>query len=47
MSLSAQQRPSWIIFPSQYDDAGIEELLRSGANTVRSLLQASLVYSPC
>jgi len=27
---------------SQYDDAGIQELLRSGADSLRSLLQASL-----
>jgi hypothetical protein len=31
---------------SQYDDAGIQELLRSGANSVQSLLQASLATAP-
>jgi hypothetical protein len=31
---------------SQYDDVGIQELMRSGANTVRSLLQASLSTAP-
>ena len=31
---------------SQYDDAGIQELLVSGANEVRSLLQASLATAP-
>ena len=31
---------------SQYDDAGIQELLRSGADSVRSLLQASLATAP-
>ena len=31
---------------SQYDDAGIQELMHSGANTVRSLLQASLATAP-
>ena len=31
---------------SQYDDAGIQELLRSGANSVHSLLQASLATAP-
>ena len=31
---------------SQYDDAGIQELLRSGAETMRSLLQASLATAP-
>ena len=31
---------------SQYDDAGIQELLRSGADTVHSLLQASLATAP-
>ena len=31
---------------SQYDDAGIQELLRSGTNSVQSLLQASLATAP-
>ena len=31
---------------TQYDDAGIQELLRSGANSVRSLLRASLATTP-
>lgn len=31
---------------SQYDDAGIQELMRSGSNAVRSLLQASLATAP-
>ncbi|HLE16490.1 MAG TPA: sodium-independent anion transporter [Anaerolineales bacterium] len=31
---------------SQYDDAGIQELLISGADTLRSLLQASLPTAP-
>jgi sulfate permease, SulP family len=31
---------------SQYDDVGIQELLHSGADTVRSLLQASLSTAP-
>jgi high affinity sulfate transporter 1 len=31
---------------SQYDDAGIQELMRSGANTVRSLLLASISKAP-
>jgi len=31
---------------SQYDDVGIQELMRSGANTVRNLLQASLSTAP-
>ena len=31
---------------SQYDDAGIQELLRSGASTVRILLEASLATVP-
>ena len=31
---------------SQYDDAGIQELLSSGASTLRSLLQASLASAP-
>jgi len=31
---------------TQYDDARLEELLRSGANTVRSLLQANLATAP-
>ncbi len=31
---------------SQYDDAGIEELLRSGANEVHGMLQASIASAP-
>jgi hypothetical protein len=31
---------------SQSDDAGIQELLRSGADSVRSLLRASLATTP-
>jgi high affinity sulfate transporter 1 len=31
---------------SQYDDAGIQELMHSGANTVRSLLLASISKAP-
>ena len=31
---------------SRYDDAGIQELLRGGASTVRSLLEASLATVP-
>jgi hypothetical protein len=31
---------------SQYDDAAIQELLRSGANSVQSLLVASLATAP-
>jgi high affinity sulfate transporter 1 len=31
---------------TQYDDAGIQELLQSGADTVHSLLQASLATAP-
>jgi hypothetical protein len=31
---------------STYDDAGIQELLRSGANSVQFLLQASLASAP-
>ena len=31
---------------SQYDDAAIQELLRSGADSLRSLLQASLATAP-
>ena len=31
---------------SQYDDAGIRDLLRSGADQLRSLLQASLASAP-
>jgi MFS superfamily sulfate permease-like transporter len=31
---------------AQYDDAGIQELIRSGAQTMRSLLQASLASAP-
>ena len=31
---------------SQYDEAGIQELMLSGAQTVRSLLQASLASAP-
>jgi len=31
---------------SQYDDAGIQELLSSGADSLRSLLQASLATAP-
>jgi len=31
---------------SQYDDAGIQELLRSGANTLQSLLQESISKAP-
>jgi len=31
---------------SQYDDAGIQELLQSGANMVRNLLLASITSAP-
>jgi high affinity sulfate transporter 1 len=31
---------------SQYDEAGIQELMRSGAQTMRNLLQASLASAP-
>jgi hypothetical protein len=31
---------------TQHDDAGIQELLRSGASAVHSLLQASLATAP-
>jgi hypothetical protein len=31
---------------SQYDEADIEELLRSEANTLRSLMRASLATAP-
>jgi hypothetical protein len=31
---------------SQYDDASLQELMRSNANSMRSLLQASLASAP-
>jgi MFS superfamily sulfate permease-like transporter len=31
---------------SQYDEAGIQELIRSGADSLRSLLQAGLASAP-
>jgi MFS superfamily sulfate permease-like transporter len=34
------------LLSSHYDDAGIQELLHSGAETIRTLLQASLTVAP-
>jgi hypothetical protein len=34
------------LLSSHYDEAGIQELLHSGAETIRTLLQASLASAP-